>query len=238
VQNQKVLAIPGGSSLTDCTVSHSYYEQQRYYEITAGVPKDCFFTSNIAAVNMGAEYSTEGASQHAVSRGARKVVVDCAKGPEGQCEISFALDYPKSKGIATASHLTNVPITDANAIALRDVQEAGSDGTIVLNFTAPEGTKIMQAAEQQGPDQQGRGVGWSTPGNDLSVAEAAGPTWNGKMGVNAEMNLLDSNGPDNNLYKQITKQYAPNTSLQTFGQMGFVQAGDHTKTLLQLRPTS
>lgn len=54
------------------------------------------------------------------------------------------------------------------------------------------------------------------------------------MGVNAEMNLLDSNGPDNNLYKQITKQYAPSTSLQTFGQMGFVQADIITKTLLQL----
>jgi branched-chain amino acid transport system substrate-binding protein len=54
------------------------------------------------------------------------------------------------------------------------------------------------------------------------------------MGVNAEMNLVDSNGPDNNLYKQLTKQYAPNVPLQTFGQFGFVPADIITKTLLQL----
>ena len=27
------------------------------------------------------------------------------------------------------------------------------------------------------------------------------------------------NGPDNNLYKQITKQHAPSTSLQTFAPL-------------------
>jgi branched-chain amino acid transport system substrate-binding protein len=234
IQNQKVLAMIGNFSLTDCAVNHSYYEQQGYNAIVVGVPKECFFTPNIAAVNMGPEYSTQGASQYVVSQGAKKVVVDGANVPDGAFANKFAVDYPQSKGLPATMHLTNVPISDANAIALRDVQEAGPDGAVVIDFTAPEGIKIMQAAEQQGLVNKVKAWGWSTPGNDLSVPQGVGPVWNGKMGVNAEMNLVDSNGPDNNLYKQLTKQYAPSVPLQTFGQFGFVPADIITKTLLQL----
>ena len=234
IQNQKVLGMVGSTSLTECTVNHSYYEQQGYYAVVAGVPKECFFTSNIAAVNMGPEYSTEGASQYVVSQGANKVVVDGANVPDGQFEISFALDYAKSKGLGTTSHLTNVPITDANAIALRDVQEAGPNGAVILNFTPPEGTKIMQAAEQQGLINKVKAWGWSTPGNDSSVAQAVGPAWNNKMGVNAELNLVDAQAPDSNLYRNVQKQYAPNIPLGSFSQMGFVAADIATKTLTNL----
>jgi len=125
IQNQKVLAMVGNTSLIDCTVNHAYYEAQGFYPIVAGVPKECFFTPNIAAVNMGPEYSTEGAAQFVVSKKPKAVVIDGANVPDGQFEIQFAIDYSKSKGIRTSSHLTNVPITDAAGIALRDVQEAG-----------------------------------------------------------------------------------------------------------------
>src|SRR5207249_2157547 len=113
IQNQKVLAMVGNTSLIDCTVNHAYYEAQGFYPIVAGVPKECFFTPNIAAVNMGPEYSTEGAAQFVVSKKPKAVVIDGANVPDGQFEIQFAIDYSKSKGIRTSSHLTNVPITDA-----------------------------------------------------------------------------------------------------------------------------
>lgn len=234
IQNQKVLAMIGSTSLTDCTVNHAYYEQQGYNAIVAGVPKECFFTPNIAPVNMGPEYSTEGASQYVVSQGAKKVVVDGANVPDGQFEIQFALDYAKSKGATVTSHLTNVPITDANAIALRDTQEAGPDGAVILNFTPPEGLKIAQAAEQQGLINKVKAWGWSTPGNDASVAQALGPAWNGKLGVNAELNLVDAQGADMNLYRNLDKQYASGIPLGTFSEMGFVAADIATKTLLSL----
>ncbi|MBO0688487.1 MAG: ABC transporter substrate-binding protein, partial [Candidatus Dormibacteraeota bacterium] len=224
----------GSTSLTDCTVNHAYYEQQGYNAIVAGVPKECFFTPNIAPVNMGPEYSTEGASQYVVSQGAKKVVVDGANVPDGQFEIQFALDYAKSKGATVTSHLTNVPITDANAIALRDTQEAGPDGAVILNFTPPEGLKIAQAAEQQGLINKVKAWGWSTPGNDASVSQALGPAWNGKLGINAELNLVDAQGADMNLYRNLDKQYASGIPLGTFSEMGFVAADIATKTLLSL----
>lgn len=234
IQNQKVLAMVGSTSLLDCTVNHSFYEQQGYYAIVAGVPKECFFTPNIAAVNMGPEYSTEGAVQYAVSAGAKKIVVDGANVPDGQFEISFGIEYAKSKNIPVTSHLTNVPITDANAVALRDSQEAGQDGAVVLNFTPPEGLKILQAAEQQGLTNKVKTWGWSTPGNDASVAQALDSTWNGRLGVNAELNLTDAKGPDSNLYRQVQKQYAPSIPLGTFSQMGFIAARIVTADMLKL----
>ena len=234
IQNQKVLGMVGSTSLTECTVNHSYYEQQGYYAIVAGVPKECFFTPNIAAVNMGPEYSTEGASQYVVGQGAKKLVVDGANVPDAAFEIQFALEYAKSKGLATTSHLTNVPITDANAIVQRDVQEAGPDGAVIIVYTPPEGTKIMLAAEQQGVINKVKAWGWPTPGNDVSVAKAVGPAWNNKMGVNAELALVDHQGPDSNLYRNVQKQYAPNIALGSFSQMGFVAASIATKALLGL----
>jgi branched-chain amino acid transport system substrate-binding protein len=66
------------------------------------------------------------------------------------------------------------------------------------------------------------------------VVQALGPAWNGKLGVNAELNLVDSTGPDNVLYQRLTKQYAPTIPLGSFGQMGFVAAEIITHTLLQL----
>ena len=43
-----------------------------------------------------------------------------------------------------------MPISDASAIALKAAQAAGDGGGVVINFTPPEGLKILQAAEQQG----------------------------------------------------------------------------------------
>jgi branched-chain amino acid transport system substrate-binding protein len=106
---------------------------------------------------------------------------------------------------------------------------------VVINFTPPEGLKILQAAEQQGLIDTVMWA-WSTPGNDASVAQALGSSWNAKVGINAELNLVDSTGPKNSLYQQVTKQYAPSIPLGSFGQMGFVAADIITATLLQLAP--
>lgn len=183
---------------------------------------------------MGPEYSTEGASQYVVSQGAKRVIVDGANVPDGKFEIQFAVDYAQSKGIPAKSYLDNVPITDANGIALKLVQDAGPDGAVVINFTPPEGVKILEAAEQQGLINKVKAWSWSTPGNDASVAQALGPAWNGKLGVNAELNVTSANAPDSALYRKVNQQYAPSIPAGTFGQMGFVAADIITKTLLQL----
>src|SRR5207244_7098450 len=128
------------------------------------------------------------------------------------------------------TNLENVPIQDASGIARTLVQQAGDGGGVVISFTTAEGLKILEAAEQLGLIDRVRWA-WDTPGNDTSVVQALGPAWHGKLGVNAELNLVDSAGPDNLLYQQITNQYAPDIPLGSFGQVLFLSAEMINSTL-------
>lgn len=234
IDDDKVLAIVGSTSLIDCAVNHTLYEQRGFNVIVAGVPFQCFSTPNISAVNMGPYYSSEGAAQYLVRQGVKTMVVAGANVPGADHDISGVTAIAKTNNIPSkGAYLENVPISDAAGIAVKLTQAAGDGGGVVLNFTPPEGLKILQAAEQQGLVDKVKWA-WSTPGNDASVVQALGPAWNGKLGVNAELNLVDSTGPDNTLYQKITKQYAPTIPLGSFGQMGFVAADIITHTLLSL----
>jgi branched-chain amino acid transport system substrate-binding protein len=229
-----VLALVGNTSLIDCPVNHQFYEQNNFNVIAAGVPWDCFTTPNIAAVNMGPYYSALGAAQYAVRAGAKSLVAVGANVPGADHDNLAAGHLAKAMNIPDKGvFLENVPISDANAIALKVAQAAGDGGAVVMLFTPPEGLKILQAAEQQGLIDKVMWT-WATPGNDSSVVQALGPAWNNKLGVNAELNLVESTGPDNTLYKQVVKQYAPQVPVGSFGQMGFVAAHIITKTLLQM----
>jgi branched-chain amino acid transport system substrate-binding protein len=234
IDDDKVLAIVGSTSLIDCAVNHTIYEQRGFNVIVAGVPFQCFSTPNIAAVNMGPYYSSEGAAQYLVTQGVKSMVVAGANVPGGDHDISGVTAIAKANNIPSkGAYLENVPISDASGIAVKLTQAAGDGGGVVLNFTPPEGLKVLQAAEQQGLIDKVK-WSWSTPGNDASVVQALGSAWNGKLGVNAELALVDSTGPDNTLYQKITKQYAPTIPLGSFGQMGFVAADIITHTLLGL----
>jgi branched-chain amino acid transport system substrate-binding protein len=92
---------------------------------------------------------------------------------------------------------------------------------------------ILQAAAQQGVIDK---VKWgsSTPLNDTSVPDAIGKQWEGKIAINAELALLDSNGPDMQLYRAVNKKYSPDNPVGSFGQMGFVAAKMFVDTTLKL----
>jgi ABC-type oligopeptide transport system ATPase subunit len=133
----------------------------------------------------------------------------------------------------TQALLSAVPIADPGALVQALVSQAGDGGGVVLDFTPPEGVKIMQAAAQQGLIDR---VKWgsSTPLNDVSVPDAVGEQWEGKIFINAELALLDSDGPDMQLYRAVNKKYSPDNPLGSFGQMGFVAAKVFTDTVLKL----
>ena len=61
---------------------------------------------------------------------------------------------------------------------------------------------------------------------------SVGPAWNDKLAINAELNLVDTNGPDMQLYRQVNKKYAPSVPLGSFGQMGFLDARLATQALM------
>jgi branched-chain amino acid transport system substrate-binding protein len=233
IETDKVLGIVGNISIIECAVNHKYYESKGFYIITAGIAPECYGTSNAAGVNMGPRYSVDGAGQYLLRQKVKKLVLDQSNVP-GTGYISEGIGLiAKDAGVPIVNLKDNVPIQDANSVALRAVQAAGQGGGVILNFTPPEALKILQAAQRQGLQDR---VKWacSTPCNTDFLAEALGSQWENKLGVNAELNLTDAKGPDSELYRNILKQYASKVPLGSFSQMGFVMGAIATKALLSV----
>jgi branched-chain amino acid transport system substrate-binding protein len=234
VENDKVLGIVGNTSLIDCAVNQKYYEKQKINLIANGVARECYFSENIRDINMGPYYSTVGAAQYLINQGAKSIVAATLKAPGTDFNNQGAVELAKQNNIPGKSVTEVVPINDGAALALKLVQAAGDGGGVVLDFIPPEALKVLQGAEQQGLIDK---VKWAcaTPCNDASIAEALGPAWNDKLGINAELNLVDSKGPDNQLYLQVQKKYAPDSAIGSFGQMGFMDAMIATKALMTIK---
>src|SRR3954451_3320832 len=225
IESDKVTSFVGNTSILDCPVNHALYEKNNYYAIVAGVPNECFSTPNIAALNMGPLYSSLGAVRYVIDKAGAKgtLVIVSPKQSGNEAVNQGALSYAKQKGLKTISRTETVPISDPASLAQAIVSQAGDGGGVVLDFTPPEGVKIMQAVAQQGLIDK---VKWgsSTPLNDTSVPDAIGADWDGKVFINAELALLDSDGPDMQLYRAVNKKYSPDNPLGSFGQMGFIAA--------------
>jgi branched-chain amino acid transport system substrate-binding protein len=234
VETEKVLGIVGNTSIIECTVNHKYYEAKGYYVIGSGIAPECYGTSNFAAVNMGPRYSVDGAAQYLIRQGVKKIVLDQSNVPGTGYIAAGATAIAKDAGVEFKDLHDNVPIQDANSVALKAVQAAGANGGVLLNFTPPEALKILQAAQRQGLQDR---VKWacSTPCNTDFLADALGSAWDDKLGVNAELNLTDFDGPDSALYRDVMKKYAPKVPLGSFSQMGFVEAAIATKALLSVK---
>jgi branched-chain amino acid transport system substrate-binding protein len=234
VESEKVVGIVGGLSLIECAVNHKYYEQKGFYVINAGIAPECYGTPNSAAVNMGPRYSSDGAVQYVIRQGVKKIVFDQSNVPgTGYIAEGPAL-LAKDAGIPIVQLKENVPIQDANSIALKQVQAAGDGGGVVLNFTPPEALKILQAAQRQGLQNRVK-WGCSTPCNTDFLADALGSAWDDKLFVNAELNLTSADGPDSELYRQVLKKYAPKIALGSFSQMGFVEGRVAVDALLKIK---
>ena len=207
IQTDKAVAIVGGFSLIECAVDHKYWESLGIYELDAGIAPECWGTSNSAAPNMGPRYSSDGAVQGVVRAGAKKIAFDQSNVPGTGYIAQGPAAVAKSLNVPITQFKDNVPIQDANSIALKLVQAAGTDGGVVLNFTPPEALKILQAAQQQGLQDRVKAWACSTPCNTDFVAKALGQQWDGKLLVNAELNVTDADGPQSQLYRAVFDKY-------------------------------
>src|SRR6185295_14896686 len=105
----------------------------------------------------------------------------------------------KQANVPIVNLTENVPVTDANSVAIKEVNDAG-----VLNFTPPDALTILQAAQKLGLEDRVKMWGCSTPCNTDFLAHSLGPKWNGKLFVNAELAPPDdTNTTSMNLYKAI-----------------------------------
>ena len=227
VQTDHVVGIVGNTSILECTINHSYWEKLGYFVVDSGIAPECYSTPNSAAVNMGPRYSSDGAVQYALSQHVSKVVFDQSNVPG----TGYIAAGPAA--LAAAAHtpivqLTeNVPISDANSVAIKEVDDAGPNGAVILNFTPPEALVILQAAQKLGLEDRVKLWGCSTPCNTDFLAQALGPKWNHKLFVNAELTPPDVTGtPKMALYKAILAQYGKSVSggVGSFSQMGFAEA--------------
>ncbi|HXD59677.1 MAG TPA: ABC transporter substrate-binding protein, partial [Thermoleophilaceae bacterium] len=226
IQTDKVVGIVGNTSIIECAVNHKYYESQGFFIIDSGIAPECYGTSNSAPVNMGPRYSSDGATQAVIRAGAKKIVFDQSNVPGTGYIAAGPTAIAKDAGLPIKTLTENVPIQDANSVALKEVQAAGSDGAVVLNFTPPEALKILQAAQQAGLQDRVKAWACSTPCNTDFLAKALGSAWDGKLLVNAELNLTSADGPNSNLYRAVLKQYGKSVTggLGSFSQMGFTEA--------------
>ena len=227
VQTDHVVGIVGNTSILECTIDHAYWQKLGFFIVDSGIAPECYSTSNSAAVNMGPRYSSDGAVQYALSQHVSKIVFDQSNVPG----TGYIAAGPAA--LATAAHVPivqlteNVPISDANSVAIKEVDDAGPNGAVVLNFTPPEALVILQAAQKLGLEDRVKLWGCSTPCNTDFLSHALGPKWNNKLFVNAELTPPDSTSTRAmQLYLAILKQYGKAVSggVGSFSQMGFAEA--------------
>ena len=227
VQTDHVVGIVGNTSIIECSVDHSYWEKLGFAIVDSGIAPECYSTPNSAAVNMGPRYSSDGAVQYALSQHVSKVVFDQSNVPG----TGYIAAGPSA--LAAAAHVPivqlteNVPISDANSVAIKEVDDAGPNGAVILNFTPPEALVILQAAQKLGLENRVKLWGCSTPCNTDFIAHELGPKWDKKLFVNAELTPPDVTSTSAmSLYKAILAKYGHSVSsgVGSFSQMGFAEA--------------
>jgi branched-chain amino acid transport system substrate-binding protein len=227
VQTDHVVGIVGNTSIIECSVDHTFWEQKGFYIIDSGIAPECYSTSNSAAVNMGPRYSSDGAVQYALSQHVSKIVFDQANVPG----TTYIAAGPNALAAAAKVPITDMastpPVADANSVAISLVDAAGKNGAVVLNYTPPDALTILLAAQKLNIEGNVKLWACSTPCNTDFLAKQLGPKWNGKLFVNAELTPPDqTNTATMNLYKAILTQYGTNVTggVGSFSQMGFVEA--------------
>jgi branched-chain amino acid transport system substrate-binding protein len=234
-ESEKVLGIFGNFSIIEGAVNHTYYEENGFNVLCAGIAPEAYSTPNMACVNMGPRYSSDGAVQAVIRQGVDKIAFDQSNVPGTGYIVAGPRAIAADEDVEFEAFADTPPIQDANSVALKLVQAAGPNGGVVLNFTPPEALKILQAAEQQGLVDQVKAWGCSTPCNTDYVAEALGTVWDDKLLVNAELNVTDADDPDSELYRNVMAEYAPDGELGSFSQMGFVIADIATQAMLGIK---
>jgi branched-chain amino acid transport system substrate-binding protein len=235
IQSDHVVAIDGVFDLLECTLDQAYWKQLGIFEMDAGIAPECWSTPNSAAVNMGPRYSSDGAVQYALSQlHAKKIVFVQSNVPGTGYIAGGPASIAKAAGVPIQQLTENVPINDASSVALNLVNDAGPNGSVILNFTPPEALVILQAAQKLGVEDRVKSWGCSTPCDTDFLAKALGPKWNKKLFVNAEaVDADDHNGPEMQLYKGILAKYGSSVAggIGSFSQFGFLLAKFLTQAL-------
>lgn len=233
VDDKKVYALVGGSSLVDCIATAQYYEQSGVISLmAAGVAPQCYNAKNIAPLNAGPRYGLIGAAKYAIEKLGTKHIAcpqPTVPGADWSCAGIEAL--AKKYGVAY-SHFTFDQQSADNDSLVQQIVQTGADTTIYLG-TPPTFVPFLAAAERA--DVGGKlKILTPSPMYNAGMPEAIGSYWNDKFWVDIEFGPLDAANADTANYVAVMKAY--NTPLDSIGQSGYLAADILVKALLKLDP--
>ena len=115
-----------------------------------------------------------GRCQYALAQHVSKIVFDQSNVPGTGYIAAGPAALAKAANTPIVQLTENVPITDANSVAIKEVNDAGPNGAVVLNFTPPQALVILQAAQKLGLENRVKLWGCSTPCNTDFLAQSLG----------------------------------------------------------------
>lgn len=149
LDSEKVVGLVGSMSVLDCTVNAKTYADAVCVSSTWG-----------AASSASTPRDGPGQRRAELQRAVDGEVPARLRGEEarhlheqhpGSDAINQSITLlAQQTGVPVEAWLENVPVNDANALALRAVQAAGEGGGVVVNFNPGEAIKVFRAAQQQG----------------------------------------------------------------------------------------
>lgn len=237
VEDEGVVALVGNGSFVEMSVNGPFYANNNVMTMaSACAVSECFESSNIVSTNQGPLPSSIGAAMYAVEElGATNVsCIGLAIPSVGNWSCGAVEEYMASKGLSGSSVLMNPAAPDVNS-GLLEAIASGAD-SILVNLPAGLAVAFLGVAQEQ---DLGDVYSWtsSTPLYDVSVPDALGEYWSGKVYVSAELNPLDSEGADNQNWLAVMDAYASDDDPRdTFAQSGYLSAKYFVDTMLQLDP--
>jgi len=179
VDDEKVVALVGSTSLLDCGVNGNFYNKRRVLVIAGvGAPRECFNTRNIAPVNTGPRLGAVASAQWAHEKyGAKKFVVLVYGLPSiGDWVSDGVSQYAKTIGGSSTKILFAPGVPDPQSIVLQ--ASALNPDAIILVPAVQDTVALLKAADAQGLRDKYRWV-CLTPCYDESFPAAAGPPGRG-----------------------------------------------------------
>lgn len=237
VNDAGAVAMVGNGSFIEMAVNaQTYVDQGIMAMASACAISECFETPNLVSTNQGPLASNLGAAQYAQEElGSKNVACIGLNIPNnGIWSCQAVIDYMTSKGGTGSMALLNPGAPDVNS-ALLEAVASGAD-TILMNLPAGLALAVLKAAQEQ--DLRDSYI-WiaPTPLYDLSVPDAVGDYWHGRIYVNAELAPVDMGGPDAQNWLAVMDAYGkPDDPRDTFSQAGYLSARFFTQAMLGMDP--
>ncbi|MCS5498351.1 ABC transporter substrate-binding protein [Cnuibacter physcomitrellae] len=231
--DDSVVALVGDATFIGCDVANAEYAKAGLYSITGvGVPQACFNSSNIAPINAGPRNSAISILQYLQSEGLADRVFQVGLNTQGNGDwVAAGIDeYAAANGIDIVGSELSDP-TESNWLPLLQKIKDANPTAVIIADPGPITAAILAAAEQQ--DMRGD-ITWSCTAScyDAQFGQQIGSYWDGFI-ANSELELVDADGTDNELWKSVMDAYAPSDAPRdTFSQAGFLSAKIFTETLL------